>query len=115
MIPRPLQWLYRFATIGALTGILVGPQAMVAAACMDSSRTEHHQSHGKHQPAMPQHCCDLCSVACSSTALLVVPPTPSFTDGRTFLTASGFHWRNDVVVSVRFLYPLALGPPALPA
>jgi hypothetical protein len=113
MTLRPLLWFYRLAAIGALTGILVGPQAMVAAACTEPVMAGHHQSHDKHRPAMPQHCCDLCSVACSGIALHGSPGSLALPAAPSWLAAPGFRWKALVVVSPRFLHPLALGPPLL--
>lgn len=113
MIPRRLQWFYRLAAIGALTGVLVGPQAMVAAACMEPAMAGHHQSHDKHTPPMPQHCCDLCSVACSGIALHGTSGSFALRVAPSWLAAPGFRWKAEIVVAPRFLHPLALGPPSL--
>lgn len=116
MIPRQLQWFFRLAALAALTGVLVGPQAMVAAACTEPAESGHHQSHnGKRHPPMPQHCCDLCSVACSGTALHGTPGSLALPVAQTGYTAPGFLRWAEVVVWFRYLHPLALGPPAFHA
>ena len=112
MISRPLRWLHRLAALFALAGILVGPQAMVAAACQEPAEGGHrHHSHQQH--SVPQHCCDLCSVVCSGTALQVVSGSPDIANGLLSIRLSDVRFESGVVVSVRFLYPLALGPPSL--
>ena len=113
MTRRPLQWLYRLAAIGALTGILVGPQAMVVAACTEPAKAGHHQSHDRHRSQMPQHCCDICSVACSAIGLHGAAGSPALPVALSWFAAPGFQWTAEVVVSPRFLHPLALGPPLL--